>query len=421
MSVGILGAYLGGLMREGFWVKKKEISEYGVIDDFLNGKMTRAEAAAALGVTEKTITNKANKVRKNGLPGLAHGNRGRAPSNKTSALKRRAIVETKKRDFFDCNTVHTAELLAARTAIGAVSYSTLRRILVEEGLTKTKQKRRKIARKLRDRFSQEGYFLQIDGSHHVWFGEDKCTLMAAIDDATGRIVSAFFTPEETTLASLQLLKSTVERHGRPRFFYSDQAGAFGASAKEAENSAFLRACEEMGIVVQYAHSPEAKGRVERLFRTLQDRLIPEFRLAEVKTMSDATRYLNEIFIPKTWNAQFICEPANPTPAWRQLAPEQDIRQIASIRSSRKIGKCGNVSIEGVTYVLHAREGEPALQARHAEVCEYPDGRWAVFVEGRTVLVQVAPATVQGNPNFRERVKKGNSDLNESPRPLRKVG
>jgi transposase len=408
-------------MQEGFWVKKKEFSEYGVIDDFLNGRLTRAEAAKALGVTEKTITNKANKVRKNGLLGLTHGNRGRTPSNKTSALKRRAIVETKKREFFDCNIVHTGELLAERTAIGSVPYSTLRRILVEEGLTKTRQRRRKTARQLRDRFSQEGYFLQIDGSHHVWFGEDKCTLMAAIDDATGKIVSAFFTPEETTLSALQLLKSTVEHHGRPRFFYSDQAGAFGASAKEADNSAFLRACEELGVVVEYAHSPEAKGRVERLFRTLQDRLVPEFRLADVKTMSEATRYINEMFIPKTWDAQFVCTPVDPTPAWRPLAPEQDIRQIASIRSSRKIGKCSTVSIEGVTYVLHARSGEPALQARHAEVREYPDGQWAVFVEGRTVLVQVAPATAQGNPNFRERVKKGNSDLNESPRPLRKVG
>ena len=337
-----------------------------------------------------------------------HGNQGRAPRNKKPVVMKAKAVRLKKEKFHDFNIAHTMDKFEEEEDL-SMSYSTFYRWCTAEGLGKHKQKRRKkISKKLRERYKQEGYFIQMDGSPHVWFGEQESCLINMIDDATNKLLAAEFWPSETTMACLSVLKSFVDKHGIPWFIYTDRAGIYGGQ-KRQEFSHFEAACEELGIKIIYANSPEAKGRVERANRTLQDRIIPELRLAGIRDFGKANEFLQS-YIENEWVKKFAVDAENPEPAFKTLPPHKSSMQICSTKFKREIKKNSTISFQGVIYCIFAKPNEPQITSNSAEVRVYPNGTWSVFVEDRLVNLNVAPKNHQPDHRYAEKIKKGNQDL-----------
>jgi transposase len=380
---------------------------FSVLKEFLAGRVSRAEAAKALGITERAVTKAARKVREHGLRGAIHGNRGRKPVNKLDELSRLRILKLKKEKYYDFSVLHAHEKLLEKENI-SVSYSSLYRMCKQTGLMKFKQKRRGKPRTLRERYAQEGYFLQMDGSPHNWFGEEKTCLIAMIDDATSDIPAAEFWPTETTAGCLAVLCELIEKRGKPWFLFTDKAGVYGGQ-KRQEFSHFDQACKELGISVIYADSAEAKGRVERLFRTFQDRFVAELRLAGITNIADANAFLKK-YIEQEWSKKFTVQAADPVVAYRQVEAHEDFKQICSIRIQREIKRDSSISFQNVIYVLSPKKGDPILASTLAEIRIYPNNSWAVYAEGRRMNLNVAPGNRQPDPNYRHKIRPGNPDL-----------
>lgn len=390
-------------------MKGKEAVKYEIINDFIKGEITRAEASRLLNITERAVTNRANKVRKLGIAGALHGNKNRSPKHKKDEFTRRRLVSLKKDKYFDFNVSHSLEKMQDLEKINNVSYSTLWRWCKEESLLKICRKRRKKVRQLRMRYASEGYFVQLDGSPHEWIEGETWTLISAIDDATSKILSAQFSYGETTFGCMKVLRQIIEKYGRPRNLYTDHAGIF-CGKKRQDFSHFKASCDELNINIILASSPESKGRVERSYFTLQDRLVPEMRLAGIKTMQQAQHYLDSKFIPDQWNKKFTCLALEPETSYRPLEHGTSLRETLCIKLEREIKKNACISFEGVIYKLSARKGDPEIQSRIAFLRFYPDESWSVFVEGRIMELQVVPSYAQPDPAFQSKIRAGNRDL-----------
>lgn len=407
-------------MDGGVWMSRKDVIRFETAQDFIDGKITRCEAASALGITERALTNLANKVRKKGLLGVAHGNKGRTPKNKKPKEMKAKAIRLKKEKYFDFNINHTLDKLIEEDPEFTLCYSTLYRWYIEAGLGKFKQHRRKkVSKKLRERYKQEGYFIQMDGSPHNWFGEQESCLISMIDDATSKILAAQFWPSETTIGCLSVLREFIAVHGIPSFIYTDRAGIYGGS-KRQEFSHFEAACEELDIKIIYANSAEGKGRIERSYRTLQDRLVAAMRLAGIIEFDQANLFLKD-FLKEEWEKKFTIDAINPMPAYKPIPIHKSPKQVCCIKEKREIKKNSTISFQNVIYLLIAKENEPKITSNAAEIRIYPDGTWSVFVEDRRVNVIIAPASHQPDPRFRDKVRPGNIDVQSHGIRMRKTG
>ena len=277
----------------------------------LNGVLERhwpmREAAKIMGVSERQGWRILAAYRKEGAAALAHGNRGRTPVNATPFAIRQQVVAIAKERYSGVNHTHLSELLAEREGI-TISRSTLRRLLIVAGLPSPRCGRSPRHRYRRQRMPQEGMLLQLDGSYHSWL-ENRgpwLTLLLAIDDATGTVPYALFRQQEDTSGYFELLKVIISRCGIPLGVYTDRDSIFrverGPSNGTGTLTQFGRALRELGITHVLAHSPEAKGRVERANGTFQDRLVAELRLSGASTLTEANLVLWD-FLPR-FNKRF---------------------------------------------------------------------------------------------------------------------
>lgn len=317
-------------------VSKTEQFKWRIIEDFRGGRIGRRQAAELLCVTEKTIQRLAKRCRESGLLGLKHGNLGRKPSNALSEDLKAKVLKLASQSYYDFNMVHCLEMLKERHQID-LSYSVFRRWCREAGIGKRKRRRSSKARLYRERFGNEGLLLQMDGSHHKWNGQDDWVLIGAIDDATSNIPHCEFFRSEDTLNCMTVVRRIIELKGIPEAFYVDRAGWFGGM-KRQHFSQFVRACDELDIRVIYANSPQAKGRIERTWRTFQDRLIPELRVLGIKALEEANKYLQQQFIPNYWQMQNTVEARNLQSRYRRLAVGENLDQIFCMKFSRQIGR-----------------------------------------------------------------------------------
>ena len=190
----------------------------------------------------------------------------------------------------------------------------------------------------------------MDGSYHKWFGNKMSCLIIAVDDATGEIVSGGFYSAEKSEYCLEVLKELVGKRGAFNLLYVDKAGVFGG-VKRSGFSQVERALSEVGTKVLYANSPQAKGRVERIFRTLQDRLIPELRLAKIKSQKKANDFFKKKFIPDHYNQKFVHSPEIEIPAYRKLSKMVDLDSIFCVKEYRKVAKDHTISLFGEKYLI----------------------------------------------------------------------
>ena len=263
--------------------------------------------------------------RKEGAAALPHGNRGRKPRNAVSDTEVAAVVKLATNIYQGTNHTHLAELLREREGID-LSRRTVHRILTRAGIPSPRKRRPPRHRVRRQRMPQEGMLVQIDGSHHPWLEErgPRFVLLLAVDDATGIIASAAFSHEEDTRGYFTLMERLIQRWGVPIALYGDRHGLFKFSGKPrhiqppVEATHFSRAMQELGIQQIFARSPQAKGRVERMAGTFQDRLVVELRLAGASYIHQADAVLQD-FLPR-YNAQFAVPAELPEPAYRKWDP-----------------------------------------------------------------------------------------------------
>jgi hypothetical protein len=335
---------------EGVFMSKEEQIKFSIVSDFIRRKITRAEAALLLSTTERTVTRLARKIDRGGMPGIKHANTGRTPINKTPTAMMSKAVSIYEEKYFDMNVTHALEYLRTEEGLENLKYEILRQKLKKKGLIKRKKRRLTVKRNKRIRSSCEGYILQMDGSHHKWNRKDEWCLIAAIDDATSDIPYAEFFLSEDTLNCMTIIQRIIEKKGIPTAIYVDRAGWFGGM-KRQEFSNFKRACEELGIRVIFASSPQAKGRIERAWDTFQDRIIPEMRLRNIHSMPAANYFLQREFIPNYWAKNNTVIARDLELKYRPVAEHLDLNEIFCMKEHRQVKSDHTISWDGVQYLV----------------------------------------------------------------------
>lgn len=303
------------------------------------------ETARELGLTPRHVRRLLRRFEREGDRMVVHGARGR-PSNhrRPDVVRERALERARDPLVRDFGPTLLAEHLSRDPEIGALNPHTLRRWLIEAGLW-SRKRRRPRHRRRRERRVAYGELVQMDTSVHAWLegrSSEPVVLVALIDDATSRLFARFF-PRDTGAANRQLLIAYLQRFGRMRAVYADRAGHFQGNWRTAERrlrdqepaiTLIRRGLEALGIELILARSPQAKGRIERLFGTLQDRLLKEMRLARIDSLAGANRYLEEVFIPRCWEPRFTRAPRRSRDAHRRLPRGTDLQRLFAEEESR---------------------------------------------------------------------------------------
>jgi transposase len=350
----------------------------------LAGQMDRKVAQGILNVSSRTLERYLAEYRTLGPGFMEHGNFGRSPVNKSSwevKLRVQDLVRTKYPDF---NLTHLREKLEQDEKI-QVQRETLRSWCHEIKHVKRAKRRRAKARYARQRMRQTGMLLQMDGSHHRWFGGVPSCLIAAIDDASSEIPFAEFFLGEDTISCMRVLQRIIEKKGLFQILYVDRAGIFGGGGSKRENfSQVKRALKELGIHVIFAQSPEAKGRVERLFGTLQDRLVAEMRLRQIKTYPAANAFLQDQFLPNHWHQRFSVPAADPRSAYVPLPPGTlDLKEVFCMKEHRVVQRDHTLSYGNQTYRLESPVGY-SIYRQSIEIRTYQDLTWKAFYAGKPI-------------------------------------
>lgn len=353
----------------------KEVKRLEVLCQVSDRVVSQGMAAQVLGLTVRQVRRLQRRYEAAGAAGLVSRRRGR-PSNRRIADEIKAAALARLRECYaDFGPTLAAEYL--REDGLQVSKETLRGWMIEAGLWQAAKGRRVCLHPPRPRRPRCGELVQIDGSPHDWFEGrgPRCTLIAFIDDATSRVMQARFVPVESTQAYLSLLQDYVTSHGRPAALYSDRHGIFTKhDPEDGEPTQFQRALEALEIAGIQALTPQAKGRVERLFQTLQDRLVKALRLAGVCDMAAANDFLGDYLA--THNARFAVAPADDTDAHAPYNGDAEcLARICAIHHRRKLSKDLVLSFNRQRYILQTG-GQPryALRGESVTVVVYPDQR-----------------------------------------------
>ena len=375
-------------------MSQKEAPRAGLVRAARDGKMTNAEGASALGISVRQFRRLRAAYRDAGARGLVHGNRGQPSPRRLPAEERERIVALMVGRYVGFNDCHLTEKLRTVEKL-TLSRELVRRLRLEAKLPAKHKRRAPKHRSRRERAARMGALVLIDGSRHDWFeGRGPVfTLVGAIDDATSQILALAVREREDMHGYLAMLGQMLERHGLPAALYGDRFGALVRNddhwsveeqlAGRQRPTLFGQLLEELGIAFIAANSPQAKGRVERLWKTLQDRLISELRLLGLTTLEQLVAYL-PTFIAEH-NAKFAVAARGREPAWR-AAPRQ-VEHLLACRYTRKVARDNTASIPGRWVQLPARAHGRSWQGCTVEVRELLDGSALVLHRGEIVARQ----------------------------------
>jgi transposase len=387
-------------VMRGLTLTEQEQGRLQVLNLVLEGGMGVKEAAGILGLSERHTWRIVGAYWREGALALAHGNRGRQPANRISEATRQQVIALARTRYAGFNHTHLTELLAERDGM-TLARSTVRSILVGAGLPSPRRRRPPRHRCRRERVPREGVLVQIDGSYHDWLeGRGPwLTLLLAVDDATGTIPYALFQEREDARGYFKLLWGITQKRGVPLAVYTDLHSVFQVPRRPSETvdewlsrkrgrTQVGRALRELGISQVFARSPEAKGRVERMAGTFQDRLVSELRMAGASTAVDANRLLRE-FLPR-FNQRFAVPPAQAESAYRPLDASLDLGAVLCFKHSCKVAKDNTVKFRWHTLQLLPDRERPSYAGVHAEIQEHLDGKLTVSYQGRRIPTQEAP-------------------------------
>lgn len=355
-----------------------------VIQRVYRSELTVGQAALVLGLSERQCYRVKARVSKVGVKGVVHGNRGRPCKRKLKEKTVKRVLELARGKYQGFNDHHLTEKLKEQESI-ELSREQVRRILRAEGIASPKKRRGIKHRSRRERRPAEGMMLQVDGSPHDWLegrGPPMC-LIGAIDDATSKVTGGFFTQAESSWGYFTLFSDTFGEHGLPHSIYTDCHSVFWTDRQPTVQEQLLnkkpttevgRGLEELGVSLILAHSPQAKGRIERLWNTFQDRLVSELRLANAKTLEQAQAVL-ERYIPEH-NRRFA-KPANAEPAWRKVSSLQ-IQRALCFKQQRTVAKDNTITFEGTVLQIPKTSPFRSYANKRVEVHVLLDGAVEVF-------------------------------------------
>lgn len=353
----------------------KELKTYKLAVKVIEGKLSLKSFSELVSKSYRQSQRIIKKVQENDYLGVVHGNRGRAPVNKTDEKVEAQIKDWLSYKYRGFNTTHFIEMVSDIEKYKSLpKKSTVHAIAKKHGLVKNPRRTKRRSYKPRARMLSKGMLVQFDGSEHCWFGGHKSDLIAAIDDATGEILAAEFFYGEKSLHSMKVIRSVIDNYGFPEAFYMDQASIYGKIDRDSE-SQISRAFEQVGINLILASSPQAKGRVERLFRTLQDRLTAEIDLYDIETIDEANDFLKD-FISR-FNQSFSVKAQEKAVFRKNVFGNLDL--IFCKKEKRKIG-VGNVfSYENVTWVIDSKS---CYRGRVVNINTHLDGSQSFDILGR---------------------------------------
>jgi transposase len=381
--------------QQELWMSARERDRLKVLHEAEKGHLTQKQAGAQLKLSERWVRELVGRLRKEGDGGILHRLRGRASKRKLSATVRAKVVRLVKREYPDFGPTLAAEYLGEKHGV-VVSKESVRQILMEAGVWKRKRRRVEEVHVWRARRSCGGEMEQWDSSDYDWLEGrgPKLSLLAMIDDATSRAL-ARFAEHDTTEENLLLLESYLKRWGRPGEFYTDKAGLFTVNrpVREASDEAWPealtqigRALKELGVGWIAAHSPQAKGRIERFFGTAQDRLVKGLRQAGAHTLAEANAYLEREYLPM-WNRRFTVEADNATDAHRPLRAEHNLVSILSHVEERVVANDYTIRYNTQKYQIARAEIRPGLRGATVRVEERRDQ--TVWVRFRDRYLEVS--------------------------------
>ena len=366
-------------------VGQRELKRLHVVQKVLGREIGQGEAAELLCLSSRQIRRIVKRVRAEGEKGVLHRSRGRRSNRRISGKIREKVVKLYRAQYCDFGPMLASEKLQERDGV-RVNDETLRLWLLESGDWKKSRKRRR-HRRWRQRKQHFGEMVQLDGSHHDWFeGRGPwCVLMGYIDDATGKVFGRFY-DYEGTLPAMDSFKRYLGKHGLPMSLYLDRHTTYKSTAKpsiedELSNtmplSEFERALKELGVRVIHAHSPQAKGRVERLFGTLQDRLVKEMRLKGIKTIEQGNEFLKDYL--SVYNKRFSVVPMERTNVHRPLPAGVNLDTILCIKTPRGLRNDFTVAHNKKLYQIQDK-----TKATKVEVQDWIDGSIKIFYQNQAL-------------------------------------
>lgn len=373
------------MRQETFTLSRKELQRVSVISTCIKGDMACAGAAELLRLSVRQIKRLKKRLREGGEAALAHANRGRPSPRRLPQRTRRALVRLARSKYAGFNDHHLCEKLTESEGF-SLSRETLRRLLRQEGLGSPRKRRPPAHRQRRPRVAREGELVQLDGSPHDWL-EGRGPLLTALgmqDDASGKLLAAQFFLAETAEGYFRLLQSLLRRFGVPTAFYGDRSGIFVRNddfwtleeelAGKRQPTQFGRALADLGITFIAAQSPQAKGRVERLWGVLQDRLCSELRLAHACDIDSANAVLRKFIAD--YNRRFARTPREAPKAWRP-APD-DLRRICAFVHERTVSNDNVVQWEGRRLQIPPQNRRFSLAGAKVQLYQALDGKIALY-------------------------------------------
>jgi transposase len=391
----------GPMETERIALSQRERDRLQVLHDVEQGRLAQVAAAQRMELSERQVRRLLQRWREGGDRAVIHGLRGRPSNRKLDVSFERKVLTRVGQRYADFGPTLAAEHLAQDGL--ALSRETLRKWMTKAAFWRPRRQRVKKIHVWRERRASFGELVMQDSSPFRWL-EDRgpaCQLIAMIDDATSRMY-ARFVEHDTTEENLRTLGGWLRCYGRPLAHYTDKNSIFRSNRPAAiteqlqgaaARSQFGRALKELGIEWIAAHSPQAKGRIERLFETLQDRLVKEMRLAGIDSLEAANHYLETRFLPE-WEQRFTVAPRNARNAHRRLGREQHLEEILSVRAGRRVAEDHTVSWDGNRWGVVREEVCAGLRGAAVEIERRLDGSHWLRYRGRYLHLRACPEPVR---------------------------
>jgi transposase len=366
-------------------MSQRELSRLEVIQRVCRKALTQRRAASLLTLSVRQVKRLLSAYRREGAASLASKRRGRPSNHRLPEEVITSARELLRERYHDFGPTFAREKLAEAHSL-SLGVETVRQLMIAEGLWRPRRARKVVIHQLRERRASYGELVQLDGSPHDWFEgrAERCTLLNFVDDATSRLMHLRFVECESTFNYFAAVRAYILEHGKPRAFYSDKLGVFRVNMPNPASGTgltqFGRAMAELDIKLLCAHSPQAKGRVERANQTLQDRLVKELRLRAISSAAEAQAYLPKFIAD--YNRRFAVTPRSAQDAHRPLQASEDLRRILSWREERVLSKNLTLSYDGCVYQVETTRAAYTMRGARVEVRETSAGEVQIEYKGQ---------------------------------------
>jgi len=370
-------------------MSQQELTRLEVMQRLKDKRLVQKEAALQLGLSVRQVKRLWQRYKQQAAKGLVSQRRGKTSNHDLEARVTQQALDLIKKKYYDLGPTLAHEKLQEIDHV-PISRESVRKIMIEEGLWKPKRRKKENVHQMRERRACFGELVQIDGSDHAWFEErgERCTLLVFIDDATGQLLELRFVTDESFFAYGEAARPYFEQYGKPVAFYSDRHGIFRVNVAQPLGNTpgvtqFGRAMTELDIQIICANTPQAKGRVERVIQTLQDRLVKELRLRNIASLETGNAFLPEY--RADFNRRFAVAPRSTHDAHRPLLPSDNLDQILTWQKQTSLSKNLTLQYNKIIYQIQTERPVYTLQKAPVMICENAKGEVIILYKNAPLI------------------------------------